>query len=301
MICNSTNYAELFQYIIYIPTFIFGLLFNMIALWVICCKLQKWTETTIYMTNLAVSDSLLLISLPFKMHSIRCPQAFDLKTCSFLTALYTINTYVSIYIVACISLDRYIAISHPFRATTLRSTMKAVIICGTIWILVVLCCGLTFALEDSVDNNGTLNNPKCFRRSDDVHEEIYVFVFIETIGFIIPLTIVTFCSFRIIRTLQQRKRWNPRTAVTERTIRVVTANLITFIICFTPVHVGMFVKFMKGTTNMNINLLFQFCVCIAATNCCFDGMFYYFATAEIRELYNNGNNIQTSWNVYNTD
>ena len=37
-----------------------GLLLNGLALWVLCWRLPRWTETRIYMANLAVADLCLL-------------------------------------------------------------------------------------------------------------------------------------------------------------------------------------------------------------------------------------------------
>lgn len=43
---------------------VLGLVLNGLALWVLCWRLPRWTETRIYMANLAVADLCLLCACP---------------------------------------------------------------------------------------------------------------------------------------------------------------------------------------------------------------------------------------------
>lgn len=62
------------KYILFIYTgglLVLGLLLNGLALWVLCCRLLRWTETRVYMANLAVADLCLLCALPFFLHFLK--------------------------------------------------------------------------------------------------------------------------------------------------------------------------------------------------------------------------------------
>ncbi|XP_040561825.1 uncharacterized protein LOC101748451 isoform X4 [Gallus gallus] len=61
--------VELFQLIMYTPTFILGLLFNVMALSFLFFPAKKLSESTVYLIALIFLDTLLLFTLPFKIIS----------------------------------------------------------------------------------------------------------------------------------------------------------------------------------------------------------------------------------------
>lgn len=52
--------------------------------------------------------------------------------------MYFINMVVSIYTILFISIDRYIAIKHPLKARTFRSPSKAALLCGLLWVSMII-------------------------------------------------------------------------------------------------------------------------------------------------------------------
>nr|XP_014335508.1 PREDICTED: G-protein coupled receptor 35 [Bos mutus] len=97
-----------------------GLLLNGLALWVLCWRLPRWTETRIYMANLAVADLCLLCALPSFLY-FQKQTSKDTPLCQISQAVYLLNRYMSISLVTAIAVDRYVAVRHPLRARRLRS------------------------------------------------------------------------------------------------------------------------------------------------------------------------------------
>ena len=75
-----------------------GLLLNGLALWVLCRRLPRWTETRIYMANLAVADLCLLCALPFFLY-FQKQTSKDTPLCQISQAIYLLNRYMSISLV----------------------------------------------------------------------------------------------------------------------------------------------------------------------------------------------------------
>ncbi|XP_030072713.1 G-protein coupled receptor 55 [Microcaecilia unicolor] len=277
------NLMKYFQLAIYIPTFIFGFILNVLALWVFCYSLRKWTETSIYMMNLAASDLLLLLSFPFKIHFSSSDKQGPKMLCAFVESIYFVNTYGSIFIITCISLDRYAVIKHPFKAKLFRSPKKALLICCCIWILVWL------GSIPVYDFHGTNDQIRCFHNISDESWTAPIIFSLEVFGFLIPLIIVAYCSIQIIRTLLHHRNVEQKTIDHTVCICIIAANLITFVICFTPSHLGIFLQYLVRqhvisdcSMKQNISLFVQIAMCLANINCCLDAICYYFAAKEFR-------------------
>ncbi|NWX21524.1 GPR35 protein, partial [Aegotheles bennettii] len=141
--CSVTDALDhpvhLVEFALYGLIFFFGALFNALALWVFFCKIKKWTETRVYVINLVFADCLVICTLPCQAYLLWTKSTRD-ELCQFTEAMYFINMVVSIYIVSFISIDRYIAINYPLKARTFRSPSKAALLCGLLWVSVIIGC-----------------------------------------------------------------------------------------------------------------------------------------------------------------
>ncbi|NXY04713.1 GPR55 protein, partial [Pteruthius melanotis] len=283
-ICNFTaidEWAHIVQLVISIPTFILGLVLNTLALSVFCCFWRKQTKTSVYMISLALADALLLLSLPLKLYSSvnRVPGLM----CSFIQAPYYVNTYTSIFIIVCITVDRYICIRHPFEGRANQSPRWAVLICCFIWAVAWICSTPIFMYHKN-------DHIKCFHNMSDQTWNVPFIVSVEIFGFLIPLTVMVFCSAQTIWILQNHKSQAKENAEESGSLRVIVINLIVFLVCFTPFHVGICLQclvrhdvIMDCSLKQTISLFIQVSMTFANLNCCLDAIFYYFAAKEFRE------------------
>ncbi|XP_059845842.1 G-protein coupled receptor 55-like [Hypanus sabinus] len=288
---KTSEEEKIIHLVVYIPIFIMGLPFNVLALYMFCGKIKRWTESTIYMSNLALADILLLFSIPFKMLNQDSGWPFGKAFCSFVESIYFVNMYASIFIITSISIDRYLAIIHPLKARDLRSPQNTLIICLIIWVFVWLGSIPVYQFHDTSGSNYTSNfSIACFHRFSDKSWNPALIIFVELLGFVIPLTIMTFCSVQIIRKLLQRQNDIPGNY--QMCIRIITVNLATFICSFVPVHLGIFLQFLVRQDIIDqsycserkaISLFVQSAMCIANINCCLDAICYYFVAKEFRE------------------
>ncbi|XP_014424565.2 G-protein coupled receptor 35-like [Pelodiscus sinensis] len=283
---NSTNCSnslklnynvQLIQVIIYATIFPFGAIFNILALWVFCCKMKKWTETRVYMINLVIADCSVVCTLPFTIYFLWNDWSRDML-CLTIQSIYIINMCMSIYIITVISVDRYIAIKYPLRAKSLRSPWKAAFICGFLWISVIT----------SQNVNPSREEPLCFQKLSTTPSASILYIWI--LVFLIPLIILSFCSIHIIRSLNKKIITNPQEKkLIEKAIYIVSTNMIVFIVCFLPVQVGMLARFVMEKNEFTclaikkIRIFISITSCIANSNCCMDAICYYFVAKEFRE------------------
>ncbi|NWI11396.1 LPAR6 protein, partial [Crypturellus soui] len=276
----------LFQLVMYTPTFILGLLFNVMALSFLFFKVKKLTESTVYMVALIFLDTLLLFTLPFKIISYHLQNNWSLGSvfCSFLESLYFVNMYGSILISLCICIDRYVALRHPFVALRLRSTKKAALICA------LICLGTSAGTAATFQLHGQDHNfSSCFHNfSKSTWENKGLFGALET-TFLCSMVAMIFCTIQTLRCLRKLKSTDSSPINTNRAEKIVVTNLTTFLVCFTPYHVAFLLYFLvknnviHSSLQQTLRAILQITLCWANLNCCLDGICYYFVLKESLE------------------
>ncbi|KAL7842162.1 hypothetical protein SRHO_G00238510 [Serrasalmus rhombeus] len=278
--CSVVNETDLylFEQVVYTPVFAVGLPLNISAL-CFFFRIRHWTSTHIYMFNLMLADFLLILFLPFRIFDAffpMCPSEF----CTFLTCVHYSNMYVSIFTITAISGHRFIAIKFPLLNKALMARKKTIakIVCVLIWMTVMSIC--TYFL-DNVRKDKLYS---CYVRK--VKLQLSFLLVLEIVGYLLPIAIITICSTQAICTIlksteaEDRLQRFEKKDVTERKriVAIITANMIVFIVCFTPIHIGYLVRYLSpielGKANFRSDF-YEVSAWIATTNCCLDSVGYY--------------------------
>lgn len=294
----SCNKSDDFKYTLYSSVFslvfVVGLLFNMVAVYIFACTLKVRNETTSYMMNLVVSDLLFVLTLPFRIfYFVRRDWPFGAVLCKLSVSLFYTNMYGSILFLTCISIDRFLAIVHPFRSQGIRTKRNAKLACCGVWVLVLsgsLPAG--FLLDTTSPKNINSSSIYCFEnfsKNQWKSKLSKVVMFIETVGFLIPLMLNVFCSVTVLRTLRQPQTISRGHLNKTKILRMVVVHLLIFCFCFIPYNVNLIfyalvrTKALKGCyAEWVVRTIYPVALCIAVTNCCFDPVIYYFTSETIQ-------------------
>lgn len=287
---NTTTTVENLQKVTSIPTFIFGVLGNIYVLVMFCRRPRaKWTYMNVYITNMAIADCALLMFLPVKIHYYSRLLEEHLKgLCNFVLSVYYVNMYVSIFIIMAISVVRYVAIKYPMKARSVFSCRNALVVCTLIWLTICSISPVYFITDSSNDKK------MCFQRVKGALSLHFVLLLV-IVGFLVPFFIMLFCSVTVVCTLRKQLDVGSRSEKIQ-CMFIIVANLLVFIVCFLPVHLGYLVKYIVQNKYENIdddescyykqiahNFL-HVALCISNMNCGLDCFSYFFAT-------------KTSWNM----
>ncbi|KAL1261143.1 hypothetical protein QQF64_008970 [Cirrhinus molitorella] len=273
------------QRCVYVPILVFGFPLILAALWQLLFRVKRWSESMVYLINLIINDSLLMLSLPFKIHAYKKNWTLGPTFCSLLESLLYVNIYGSIMLSVCIAVDRYVALQFPFAARRLRSTRKAWIVCLIVWMMVV---GCSFPIYGLHENSQTNETAYCFQTfSNSTWKKSWILVCMETV-FCSSAIVMVFCSMRVVQILHNLRERNPGDSKlrNNKSMKIVLSNLVVFLTCFIPYHIAALIYFHAKTSKWDqttiepLRYFVHMSICISNINILADGACYYFILKE---------------------
>ncbi|NXJ65615.1 LPAR5 protein, partial [Rostratula benghalensis] len=280
----------------YILIFITGLMLNVMALWIFIRYLRLKSVVMIYMFNLAVSDLTFTLPLPLRLYYYSNHHwSFGNILCQVSGSVFQINMYGSCLFLMCINLDRYVAIVHPLRWRHLRRPKVAKLLCLIVWVVIFMGSIPTAIVHKQ--NHCEVQNQTvylCFESFSDNMWQKNLFplvVLAEILGFLLPLSTVTYCSIRIFQELCHGSQ--TKTLRQQKTVRLLLVNLVIFIICFVPYNTTLAVYGMikarvikvKEETQTSVRQVLIMTMLLASMNCMLDPLIYYFSTEGFRNTF----------------
>ncbi|KAI1235851.1 hypothetical protein IHE44_0001942 [Lamprotornis superbus] len=122
---------------VYSIIFIIGIFGNSLVVIVIYCYMKLKTVASIFLLNLALADLCFLITLPLwaAYTAMEYQWPFGNCLCKLASAGISFNLYASVFLLTCLSIDRYLAIVHPVQSRIRRTMFVARATCIAIWLL----------------------------------------------------------------------------------------------------------------------------------------------------------------------
>ncbi|XP_054492216.2 CX3C chemokine receptor 1 [Agelaius phoeniceus] len=281
--CNKTDiqeFGKIFLPLFYIIVFALGLTGNLMVVFAIV-KGNKKSITDIYLLNLAISDLLFVISLPFWASNTVRGWTLGTVACTAVSSLYYIGFFGGMFFITVISIDRYLAIvraTYSLRSRTVRHGF--LVSCG-VWAIAVLVSVPQFVFTQLIENY-------CIAVFPEKLENIWsVFCNMElnTIGFLIPVCIIFYCYCGIIKTLLSCK--NQKKA---RAIKLILVVVVVFFLFWSPYNVLIFLDTLKlyelftdCSQIKSLDYAMHLAETIAFSHCCLNPFIYAFAGEKFRK------------------
>ncbi|XP_051984695.1 P2Y purinoceptor 3-like [Xyrauchen texanus] len=223
--CNiDESYKYIFLPICYSFTFVFSITLNSVVLYLSFRHTRRWNASLIYMVNLATTDFMYGLSLPFLVASyvMHDDWVFGDFMCRLVRFLFYFNLYCSIFFLTCISVHRYLGICHPMKTITLETKRAVKGTCVLVWIAVfaLTCPIFRFAQTQYLPRrghqgilgavvNGKGTNPReevfnnCWDDAIDreFHDYVPYGITLHFLGFFVPFSIIAWCYSRVVLTI----------------------------------------------------------------------------------------------------
>ncbi|KAM9501513.1 P2Y purinoceptor 3 [Clarias gariepinus] len=228
---NDESYKYIFLPICYCFTFVFSISLNFVVLYRSFRRTKQWNVSLIYMVNLATTDFMYGLSLPFLVASyiMHDNWVFGDFMCRLVRFLFYFNLYCSIFFLTCISMHRYLGICHPMRTITLETKRAVKGTCIFVWLAVfaLTCPIFRFAQTELLPrrkdggalevhkvngdthkyntSSGTEMFHNCWDDAIDKEFQDYVpyGITLHLLGFFVPFSIIAWCYSRVVMTIFQ--------------------------------------------------------------------------------------------------
>ncbi|NXL91536.1 PSYR protein, partial [Alectura lathami] len=260
-----------------------------ISLYVSCIQVKKKNELAIYLFNLSLADLLYSVILPLWIDYAWNGDNWRLSAvlCQISAFLMYMNFYTSTAFLACISVDRYLALVHPLKLQHLRTIRFSLIVSVIVWLLEgILNSVILMYKEVFSDPCNSTNHTLCYDKYPLEWWQAEINLFRICSGYLLPLIIIVYCYHKIY----QAVRCNQATVDEEKKkIRKLILNItVTFIICFTPYHAVLLIRSIKEphTTNtqflQSLYKIYRITQALTSVNCIADPILYCFVSENAR-------------------
>ncbi|XP_069806265.1 B2 bradykinin receptor-like [Dendropsophus ebraccatus] len=223
--------------------FVLGFIENLFVISVFALHKSRCTVAEIYLGNMAAADLIFVSGLPFWAIYIsnKFYWPFGSFMCVAVNFVIQLNLFSSIYFLMMVSIDRYLALVKTMSVGRLRRPFWAKVNCGIIWVFAAVLSGPTIAFRKARYVEG-FNTTACITDIPSLNWSITINVTLNVLGFLVPLVVIAFCTFEMIRVLrnnamQQFKEVNKEKKATW----LVLSVLLVFILCWLPFHVSAFI------------------------------------------------------------
>ncbi|XP_053716914.1 lysophosphatidic acid receptor 6 [Synchiropus splendidus] len=272
---DDSNKVSVMHVCIYAFIFLVGLVFNLTALVVFCRQSKSRSQTITYMTNLALADILLILTLPVRIYYYSGFSKLPTGLCDALGLILKANMYSSILLLTCISCDRCMAVTFPMSTRVQGWRKKAPFVCLGIWILTI---GASIPIYLSQQRSRS----HCFDEFPVYATQSYVVYPTLLLGFGIPFVTMLVSSWGLIRAVQKSIVAQTNLVDSKKIRRMIAASLIIFLISFLPYHVLILLLSLRKNSNPLLTA-YRYSLMLACLNTVLDPIAYYFTTDTFRK------------------
>ncbi|XP_062409230.1 cysteinyl leukotriene receptor 2 [Sardina pilchardus] len=300
--CSISEFKRNVYPTAYLLMFIIGLIANLISLYVF---LNMWraertlSSINLFMVNLTVSDLMLICSLPFRAsyYINDSNWVFGDVTCRFMSYIFYVNMYGSVYFLMVLSVIRYVAITKPYTYVRQQHYRFTWLVCVCIWLLVSLASIPNLFGGSKQDGEKV----KCLELVEPEATLLNTIVIMNygalLLGFLVPFLVILVCYIFVVHRLLKQNIMKTQRHQYKKSCSLVIIVLVIFLACFLPYHVARSV-FLHAEWDLCTNGTRGSCGyiigvrkaavithCLASANSCLDPLLYIFVGENFRKFW----------------
>ncbi|ELV10047.1 C-C chemokine receptor type 5 [Tupaia chinensis] len=261
---------------LYSLVFIFGFVGNMlVVLTLVNCKKLK-SMTDVYLLGLAISDLLLIFTLPFWAHYAASDWTLGDAMCKLCTALYHIGYFGGVLFIVLLTIDRYLAIVHAVFALKARTVTFGVVTSGVTWVVAVLASVPGIIYSRSQKEGVRYTCSPHFPPSQFHFWKNFQALKMNILGLVLPLLVMVVCYSGILKTLLRC-----RNEKRHKAVRLIFAIMVVYFLFWTPYNLVLLLTTFPGFFGLNscsssnrLDQAMQVTETLGMTHCCVNPVIY---------------------------
>uniref|UniRef100_A0A3B4D7B0 G-protein coupled receptors family 1 profile domain-containing protein n=1 Tax=Pygocentrus nattereri TaxID=42514 RepID=A0A3B4D7B0_PYGNA len=235
--------------------------------------------TNIFILNLAVSDLMFTLGLPFWACQFIWGWTFGHAGCKGVNFVFSAGYYSSIVFLVLMTIQRYIAVVHPLSDWERGQRFEVVPILA--WLVSFAAAVPAVLYPEVMADPGDPGMLYCVFNSTKTK---FNATYLQNIFFIVAFVVMDFCYIRILQTVLKCRK-NKR----HRTIRLIFCLVAVFFVGWAPYNIVIFLQTLTEhqiVTDCNVSTYLDYalyvCELLAFSHCCLNPVFYVFVGVKFR-------------------
>ncbi|XP_062872155.1 chemokine XC receptor 1-like [Trichomycterus rosablanca] len=264
--------------IFYSIVVILSLVGNVLVLVIISLYETLKSLTNIFILNLALSDLLFTLGLPFWGCYYIWGWTLGEVACKAVSFIFSAGFYSSIMFLVLMTIQRYMAVVHPLSGWE-KGEHVALILIAT-WVVSISAALPALILSSVMSDQGKLY---CELESTEAYLAV---TYEQNVFFICAFMVMSFCYIKILQTV-----FKSRTNKRHRTIRLIFCLVAVFFVGWAPYNLVIFLKtftyhqipfFTDCDVTHHLDYALYVCQLLAFSHCCLNPVFYVFVGVKFR-------------------
>ncbi|XP_062393440.1 C-C chemokine receptor type 4-like [Sardina pilchardus] len=254
---------------------IFSVLGNILILIILVKYENLKSMTNAFLLNLALSDLIFTLGLPFWARYEIQDWIFGKTACKAVSFIFDVGYYSSIIFVTTMTIHRYLAVVHPMSVVISRKSFYRVVMSSVMWVASCLAAtpALFFKTSYEISNDNSLY---CEYEST---EWKLVETYQRNVFFLISFAVIVFCYTQIF----PRHLW-PNSHTRHKTVRLILSIVVFFFLGWAPYNVALFLQslvfwqlkpFGNCAVSTTVDYVFYVGRLVAFSHCCLNPIFMF--------------------------
>ncbi|XP_062864002.1 probable G-protein coupled receptor 132 [Trichomycterus rosablanca] len=226
--------------VLYSIVLIVGLPANIITVYLTFLQVRQKNVLGVFLLSLTACDLMYLGTLPLWAIYVNSGHRwhFSSLACKVTGYIFFNNMYISIFLLCCVSVDRYLAVVYSVESRGLRQRKRAVMVSFIIVMVVALGHMPVFTMTEGETEN--TDEKRCFEPRHNTFTLTGFNYARFVVGFLIPLFFLMFTNHAIFAKVMASHGLSAEQKCKVRNLAL--AVILFFLVCFAPYHIILLIR-----------------------------------------------------------